>query len=302
MVAAVLRYEIKDPVTFYAAGNEADGDRTQDGDLIYTTNTNTSISQLAVPTPTPTPTSISTPPPPTPTPASTATVTPLPTPTPTATPTPTPGNIVGIVTDAVSQAGINGTTVSTDTGGYTTTTSKQQGKDGVYALSNVTAGSYVLTASATGYTSSSQSVTVLAGQITKANFALTPLSTPTPEPTLTVTPTPVATLTSTPLECETESMVVFPEELELKKGEKAEVVVTLVTTEGCPPEEGAIIKAKIKSGKGSVSISPKSKATEVHHTYGEASFVITAKNKKGKAKIKFKYKDLKVILRVKVVK
>lgn len=151
------------------------------------------------------------------------------------------------------------------------------------------------------------------GQTAKANFALTPMPatptpalTPTPPPTptpiVTLTPTPTPTESPTPLECEIESMLVFPEELELKKGEKAEVVVTLVTTEGCPPEEGAIIKAKIKDGEDHVSVSPGSKATEVHHTYGEASFVITAKNKKGKAKIKFKYKDLKVTLKVKVVK
>src|SRR5574337_881358 len=62
--------EVKKPVTFYAAGNEANGDGTHDGDYIGTTTRE--ISQLAV----------------TPTPTTTVTPTPLPTPTSTATVTP----------------------------------------------------------------------------------------------------------------------------------------------------------------------------------------------------------------------
>jgi len=90
------------------------------------------------------------------------------TPTPTATPPPaTGGVIVGNVVDAVTTASIAGATISTDPGGFTTTT----GADGSYALP-VPAGDYTVTASATGYDSSSQPVTVVDGGATPANFSL----------------------------------------------------------------------------------------------------------------------------------
>lgn len=90
------------------------------------------------------------------------------TPTPTATPpTPTGGVIVGNVADAVTTAPIAGATISADPGGFTTTT----GADGSYTLP-VPAGDYTVTAAATGYDSSSQSVTVVDGGATPANFSL----------------------------------------------------------------------------------------------------------------------------------
>ncbi|MDN3513739.1 MAG: hypothetical protein NG747_05000 [Candidatus Brocadia sp.] len=174
---------VKNPVTFYAAGNEANGDGTHDGDYIYTTTRE--ISQLATPTPAPT-----------------ATATPFPTPTPTNT--------------------------------------------------------------------------------------VTPMSTPTP------TPIP------TPAECEAESMTASPGELEFEKGESVEVVVTLIPAGGCSPDDGELVTAKVnRSGKKRVSVSPESATTNVN---GEAMFTITASNKAGKAKVKFRYKDLKTTVKVKVVK
>ena len=104
------------------------------------------------------------------------------TPTPTPTPSPTPissptlaatGVIIGNVVDAVSYIGIADATVSTDIGGYSTTT----GPDGSFVL-EVAAGSYTLTASATGYTASSQPVTVEAGAATQAVFLLQPTTIP----------------------------------------------------------------------------------------------------------------------------
>lgn len=90
------------------------------------------------------------------------------TPTPTATPpTPTGGVIVGNVVDAATTAPIAGATISTDPGGFTTTT----GADGSYTLP-VPAGDYTVAASATGYDSSSQPVTVAEGATTPAVFSL----------------------------------------------------------------------------------------------------------------------------------
>jgi len=78
-----------------------------------------------------------------------------------------PGAISGTVSDQQSKAGISGATVDCGTGGKTTTAST-----GSYSLTNVPAGSYTCTASATGYRSKSQSVSVTSGATTTANFAL----------------------------------------------------------------------------------------------------------------------------------
>ena len=92
------------------------------------------------------------------------------------TPEPTPaatGVIIGNVVDAVSNIGIADATISTDPGGYSTVT----GPDGSFVL-EVAAGSYTLIASATGYTPSSQPVTVEAGVATQAVFSLQPETIP----------------------------------------------------------------------------------------------------------------------------
>ncbi|NUO10092.1 MAG: M6 family metalloprotease domain-containing protein [Candidatus Brocadia sp.] len=81
------------------------------------------------------------------------------------TPQPTPGAtgyLTGQVTDAQTGAGINGATVTVDTG-ETTTTGTVQGVDGVYATQNVSVGQHDITASAQNYASSTQTVTVEEG-------------------------------------------------------------------------------------------------------------------------------------------
>lgn len=78
------------------------------------------------------------------------------------------GTIAGYVRDAQSAA-ISGATVSTNTGGYSTTS----GADGSYTLSSVAAGDYNVTASKTGYNQQTQyGVRVNSGQTTTVNFTL----------------------------------------------------------------------------------------------------------------------------------
>ena len=79
----------------------------------------------------------------------------------------------------------------------------------------------------------------------------------------------------------------------------AEVVVTLIPAEGCPPEEGELVTAKVETGRKRVSVSPQSATTNAN---GEATFTISAKKKTGKAKVKFRYENLKTTVKVKVVR
>jgi len=82
---------------------------------------------------------------------------------------PTTGTIAGNVKDDVG-ANVSGATVSTTTGGYTTTTNSS----GNYTLSNVVAATYNVVASKTNYNSHTQSnQTVTAGQTTTVNFTIT---------------------------------------------------------------------------------------------------------------------------------
>src|SRR5205814_9173108 len=83
------------------------------------------------------------------------------------------GAISGTVTNSATGAAITGATV-TFSGGSTTTPST-----GGYAFNSVAAGTYTLTASASGFNSSSQSITVNSGQTATANFTLTAASTGT---------------------------------------------------------------------------------------------------------------------------
>ncbi len=79
----------------------------------------------------------------------------------------TTGTVTGSVTDVATTSPINGATVSA--GGVSTSTAA----DGTYTLANVPAGAAVtVTASATGYQSASQSVSLSAGGEAIANFAL----------------------------------------------------------------------------------------------------------------------------------
>lgn len=86
-----------------------------------------------------------------------------------ATTTTTTGTVTGTVTSAATGAEIAGATVSTDTAQSTTTSST-----GTYTLTGVPTGNRTVTASATGYVSASQVVSVTSGGTTMANFALTP--------------------------------------------------------------------------------------------------------------------------------
>ncbi|MDQ4025871.1 MAG: S8 family serine peptidase [Actinomycetota bacterium] len=86
------------------------------------------------------------------------------------TPPPTgTGSIAGRVYNQSSGAGLSGATVDCGTGGRATTSST-----GAYSLTNVPAGGYSCTASATGYRSKTQSVTVTTGATTTSDFGLRP--------------------------------------------------------------------------------------------------------------------------------
>ncbi|MDP2991007.1 MAG: S8 family serine peptidase, partial [Kiritimatiellota bacterium] len=84
----------------------------------------------------------------------------------------TNGTITGTVADAATSARISGAAVTDGTRTATTNSS------GVYTLSGVPAGIFTVTASASGYTSQSQGVTVSSGATSTANFALSKPVTP----------------------------------------------------------------------------------------------------------------------------
>ncbi len=227
---------------------------------------------------------------PTPTPTATATpgVTPTPTATPTgtATPTPTPGT-TGVIVGTVSTGGvpIPGATVTVDTGETGTT-----GPDGTYAIANVSAGDHTVTASATGFDSSSQTVTVVAGSTVVADFNLTPSA---------VTPTPTPTATATPVVCEPEAISVSPTSLTLKRKKSGEVTVTVTGADDCAVEAETVTATINAAGKKRISVSPTSDSTDEN---GQATFTITAKNKTGNARVTFKAGDVKKSMTVKVRK
>ena len=77
-----------------------------------------------------------------------------------------PGAIAGTVS-AFKGSGISGATVNCGTAGTATTAS-----NGSYSLTGVAPGTYTCTASATGYRSKSQSVSVTSGSTTTADFVL----------------------------------------------------------------------------------------------------------------------------------
>jgi hypothetical protein len=84
---------------------------------------------------------------------------------------PTPGAIAGHVTDASNGAALVGATVTIQGGGSTLTDGT-----GAYTLGNLNAGSYTLTASKSGYTSSAPTqVSVTSGNTTTQDFALSPV-------------------------------------------------------------------------------------------------------------------------------
>lgn len=82
----------------------------------------------------------------------------------------TTGTISGTVTDASTGNPIAGASVSTQPTTLLVTTDAQ----GNFSISNVTPGSYTVSASASGYLAGSASVTVTGGQTAAANLALQP--------------------------------------------------------------------------------------------------------------------------------
>ena len=224
--------------------------------------------------------------------AVTPTPTPIPgaSPTPTATPTPTGVVVITgtVVVSTAPGAPISSAMVSTDTGGFTATT----GADGTFTIINVTPGTYTLTASATGFVSSSQSVTVTAGVTTTVHFDLVPV---TVTPTATATPTP----TPTPTPCEPEDISVSPpKSLTLKRNASGDITVTVTGEDDCAVAGEPVTATTNTAGEKRISISPASAATDES---GEAEFTITAKNKPGNAKVTFKAgaaKSLKYTVKV----
>jgi len=84
------------------------------------------------------------------------------------------GQISGVVTDAADSSAIEGAMVSDGTRSAVTNSSDD------YTISNVPEGDYTVSASKDGYVTSSQSVTVVSGETTTADFALS--KTPPPSP------------------------------------------------------------------------------------------------------------------------
>jgi hypothetical protein len=108
---------------------------------------------------------------PKPTPSASSSPSPFPTPTlPATSPTPTPASagISGQVTDSQTRTAIVGATVSLSPGGALTLTDA----NGYYSFSGLAPGSYTVTASAAGYNSASQTVTLTGSQKANLNFRL----------------------------------------------------------------------------------------------------------------------------------
>jgi len=79
-----------------------------------------------------------------------------------------PGTIAGTVTDSSTGLAIEGATVTDGTRSAIT------GVNGDYTIDDVPVGTYTVTASAAGYDDDSQSVTVIAGETSTADFTLEP--------------------------------------------------------------------------------------------------------------------------------
>jgi len=99
------------------------------------------------------------------------------TPAPPSAPPPSPatGSIAGKVTDAGDGSPIAGATVSCN--GVSVTSNS----NGEFVITNLSQGAYTVSASASGYADASQTVEVVAGQTSVANFALVKLPPPVPK-------------------------------------------------------------------------------------------------------------------------
>ncbi len=94
------------------------------------------------------------------------------------------GSISGTVTDASSNAGIPGVVVSTDAGGYSALTDNS----GSYIINDVTAGTYNVTATASGYNPDTRQTTVVADSTSVVDFTLTAQATAVDITSLTADP------------------------------------------------------------------------------------------------------------------
>ncbi|HHT9107252.1 MAG TPA: Reeler domain-containing protein [Candidatus Wunengus sp. YC64] len=104
-------------------------------------------------------------------------------------------------------------------------------------------------------------------------------------PTTTPTATPIATPTIS--ECEPEAIALNAKKLNLKLGESKTVTVTVSGSDDCE-SEGATVTAAVKTGKNRVTIDATTATTDAN---GQATFTITAGQKKGNSKVVFTVED-----------
>ncbi|HJY62819.1 MAG TPA: choice-of-anchor V domain-containing protein [Ignavibacteria bacterium] len=104
-------------------------------------------------------------------------------------------------------------------------------------------------------------------------------------PTTTPTATPVATPTTSA--CEPAVIALNAKKLKLKFGESKTVTVTVSGSDDCK-SEGATVTAAVKTGKKRVTIDATTATTDVN---GQATFTITAGQKKGNSKVVFTVED-----------
>jgi len=109
-----------------------------------------------------------------------------------------------------------------------------------------------------------------------SNVSTTPTATPTPTPV--VTPTTSA--------CEPEA-ITLEKKLNLKLSESKKVIVTVSGSADCK-SEGATVTAVVKTGKNRVTIDSPTVTTNAD---GQATFTITAGQKKGNSKVVFTVED-----------
>ena len=117
--------------------------------------------------------------------------------------------------------------------------------------------------------------------------AATPTTTPTATPIETTTPTATPVATPTTSACEPEDITLDAKKLNLKLGEIKTVTVTVSGADDCE-SEGATVTAAIKTGKDRVTINATTATTD---TNGQATFIITAGQKKGNSRVEFTVKD-----------
>ena len=120
-----------------------------------------------------------------------------------------------------------------------------------------------------------------------STVAGTSTTTPTATPIETTTPTATPVATPTTSACEPEDITLDAKKLNLKLGEIKTVTVTVSGADDCE-SEGATVTAAVKTGKNRVTINATTATTD---TNGQATFIITAGQKKGNSRVEFTVKD-----------